>query len=138
MACMGAVAFDVEVTCETVHSRRRDARRRVRRWPIPIDAAIPEVDVDAGDLTDPDLLAPFTPSFIAADAGAALIDEWESAAAARASLVADVLLASEDATHVGSQRGSIRNARQGRRRSAAFLAAGFLAGIASTSALFLL
>lgn len=128
---MGAVAkLDVEVTSETVQSRRRAARRRrVRAFPIPFEGpeqidvellelldidTTPENDFDDDELTDPDPLSDLVPTWAPADIGLSLIDEWEASAAARAErsgLVARVLRASAEDTSITSfEKPAIRSA----------------------------
>jgi hypothetical protein len=113
---MGAVAKVAEFTCETSSARPERAKRvegHRRAWPAPFESADPtladidpiESDTDFGDdeVTIPEALPDFTPSWAPADIGQALIDEWDASAAARAarpSQVATVLRSSADNTAI--------------------------------------
>jgi hypothetical protein len=110
---MGAArAQDVDFTSETSCSRRHAARRRARAWPVPferletaVDVDPVESDTDFGDdeITIPEALPDFTPSWAPADVGQALIDEWEASAdarAARPARVATVLRSAADNTAI--------------------------------------
>jgi hypothetical protein len=113
LTCMGAVAKDVDFTSETLCSRRRAARRRLRAWPVPFEPVDPtladidpvesETDFGDDDITIPDALSDATPSWAPADIGQALISEWETSADARAARPSDatpILRSSADNTAI--------------------------------------
>ncbi len=153
---MAALAQPTLVDCtgETVSSRRRTARRRPRRWPLPMGLALVPFDdlaVDPGiesvadeadldELEPDDVTNPEHPLFstaipVAADRGASLIAEWDAASDQSAAVVARILGASEEATHAGSHLGGRRHADRERRRAFTWLLAGFCAGLATAALL---